>query len=99
MIPLGVASPCSPVAPSTSAQVQPPPTRTVRACGSTWTCFSRERSITIPSSHGAEPGAVVAAAADGDHELVLAGEADGRGDVAGVAQRAISAGRLSIMAL
>ena len=37
--------------------------------------FIGERSITTPSSHGAEPGAVVAAAADGEQQVAVAGEA------------------------
>ncbi len=49
-IPLGVARPCSPVARSTSPQVAPPPTRTVRLPGSTWMSFISDRSITTPSS-------------------------------------------------
>ena len=55
MIPLGVARPCSLVARSTSPHVQPPPTRTVRACGSTSMSFSSERSMTTPSSHVPRP--------------------------------------------
>ena len=81
MIPLGVASPCSPVARVDLPQVQPPPTRTVRACGSTWTRFIGERSMHEPVVDVPEAGAVVAAAADGDQQLVLAGEGDRRGHV------------------
>ena len=46
------------------------------------------------------PAAVVSAAADGERQLVLAREARSPRDVVrDVAQRAISAGRLSIIAL
>ena len=44
----------------------------VRASGSTRTPFIAERSMTSPSSTRAEPGAVVAAAADGDDQVVVA---------------------------
>ena len=81
MMPLGVASPCGFVAASTSPHVQPPPTRTVRACGSTSTSRSSERSMTHAVVDAAEAGAVVAAAADGDRQVVLARERDRLGDV------------------
>jgi hypothetical protein len=41
----------------------------------------------------------VGAAADGEVEVVLAGEVDGRDDVAGVGRRTTAAGRRSIIAL
>ena len=72
MIPLGVASPCSSVAASTSPQVQPPPTRTVRACGSTSISLQRREVDDDAVVAGAEAGAVVAAAADGEQQVVLA---------------------------
>ena len=56
MKPLGVASPKACVAWSTSPQVQPPSTRTVRADGSTRIPFIPERSITRPSSQVPSPG-------------------------------------------
>ena len=40
--------------------------------------------MTTPSSQVPRPGAVVAAAADGEQQAVVAGEADGRRDVVGV---------------
>ena len=56
--------------------------------------------MTTPSSHGAEAGAVVAAAADGEQQVVVAGEARPTFATSSAsAQRAISAGRLSIIAL
>ena len=66
MIPLGVASPCSCVARSTSPQVQPPPTRTVRARGSTSIPRIAREVDHEAVVDGAEPGAVVPAAADRD---------------------------------
>ena len=57
-IPLGVASPKAWVAWSTSPQVQPPSTRTVRAAGSTWMPFIGERSMTSPSSTVPKPAAL-----------------------------------------
>ena len=92
MIPLGVARPCSLVAASTSPQVRRRRPRTVRASGSTSTPFSGERSITTPSSHGPEPGAVVAAAADRERQVVLGGEADAAATSSASATCAISAG-------
>src|SRR5215216_1097885 len=55
MMPVGTASPKAWVAWSTSAQVAPPSTRTVRASGSTRTLRIPERSITSPSSATPKP--------------------------------------------
>src|SRR5207248_7970304 len=60
MIPHGTASPYGLVAASTSPQVQPPPTRTVRASGSTVTDRSGERSATMPPSTLARPAPLCA---------------------------------------
>ena len=46
-----------------------------------------------------QPGAIVAAAADGEEQVVVACERDGPGHVGRIAHCAISAGRLSIIAL
>ena len=70
MKPLGVASPKGCVAWSTSPQVQPPSTRTVRAGRSTRMPFMRERSITSPPSQTPRPGAVVPAAAHGEQQAL-----------------------------
>ncbi len=83
MIPLGVAIPTSCVAASTSRQVAPPSTRTVRAVG-----VDGDAAHTTEVDHDgvvddAEAAAVVAAAADGQQRVVPGGERDGRGHVVG----------------
>ena len=100
MMPLGVASPKALVACVDLAQVAAAadargPARRVDLDAAS----SRDRSMTSPSSHGAEAGAVVAAAADGEQQVVVAREVRRRRDVGGVGAGAISAGRLSIIAL
>ena len=100
MMPLGVARPCSSVARSTSPQVQPPPTRTVRACRVDLDVLQQREVDDDAVVAGAEAGAVVAAAADGEQQVVVAGEGDRPGDVVGARRSARSApGRLSIIAL
>ena len=81
MMPDGVARPCSPVAASTSAHVQPPPTRTVSVAASTTTSFMPLRSMTTAVVDDAEAAAVVAAAAHRDARVVGAGEGDRARDV------------------
>jgi hypothetical protein len=109
MIPLGVASPCSPVARSTAPQMQPPPTRTVRACGSTSMSSSGEVDDHAVVARP-QAGAVVAPAADGQEQAVVAGEADGCRDVVGtgaardqrgalVDQRVVDLARLVVVGL
>src|ERR671918_542427 len=58
MMPEGVASPKAWVAWSTSPQVQPPSTWTVRPAGSTRTPRRADRSITSPPSHTPRPAAL-----------------------------------------
>ena len=82
--PPGVASPSGAVTRSTSAHVAPPCTCTVRRRG-----VEAHRAHRRQVDHEAVvddggAGDVVAAAADGERQRVLGGEADGRGDVAGV---------------
>ena len=81
MTPDGVARPCSPVALSTSAHVQPPPTRTVSVAGSTTTSVHPAEVDDDRVVGDAEAAAVVAAAAHGDALLVGAGEGDRPRDV------------------
>ena len=54
--PTGQTSPCACAAVSSPARCEPPPTRAVRASGSTSTPRIAARSITIPSSHVERPG-------------------------------------------
>ena len=84
MIPLGVARPCSFVARSTSPQVQPPPTRTVRAPGSTSMSFSSERSITTPSSHVPSPAPLWPPPRTASSRSWSRAKRDDLGDVVGV---------------
>ena len=83
MIPLGVAMPTSCVARSTSPQVQPPPTRTVRASASMLMPRSEAQVDDDAVVDGAEAAAVVAAAAHGEQRVVAGGEPDGRRHVVG----------------
>ena len=73
------------VAWSTSAQVHPGSARTVWFSGSTVVLRISDRSMTRASSDTARPRRVVAAAADGDLDAVLAGEPHTGNDVGGVA--------------
>ena len=98
-IPLGVARPCSFVALSTSPQVQPPPARTVRACGSTSMSFSSDRSITTPSSAVPRPAPLWPPPRMASSKSLSRANATTRATSSGVAGRAINAGRLSIIAL
>ena len=84
MMPLGMASPCSWVARSSSPSVQPPPTRTVRACGSTSIAVQRGEIDHDAVVARAEARAVVPAAAYGDQQIPLAGEGDDLRDVGSV---------------
>ena len=100
MTPHGTASPCSCVAASTSPHVAPPPTRTVRAPASTDTELHQRQVDDDAVVDAPEAAAVVAAAADRERHAVLAREARSRARRRpALAQRAISAGRLSIIAL
>ena len=81
MIPLGVARPCSLVAASTSPQVQPPPTRTVRAVGIDLDLLHGREVDDDSAVAGAEPGSVVPAAANRQQEVAIDGEAHHGGDV------------------
>jgi hypothetical protein len=81
MIPLGVASPNGCVARSTSPQVEPPPTRTVRAWGIDVDRLQQAQVDDHAVVAGAQPGAVVATAADGQRQAAVAREADGLRDV------------------
>ena len=95
MIPPVVASPNGYAAALRSPQVAPPPTRAVWFSGSTRTPRIDERSMTIPSSHGAEARHAVRATADRDAQAVLAREPDGGHHVAGV-RRLDDRGRLTV---
>ena len=81
-IPAGTARPKAWVAWSTSPWVQPGPTRTVRAAGSTRMPVIAGEVDDEAVVDAGEAGAVVAAAADGDGQAVVAAEAD-RGDHVG----------------
>ena len=83
--PDGVAIPNATVAWSTSPQVQPASTRTVCVPGVDGGAAQLRQVDDEGAVPDAEPGRVVAAAADGDLDAVLAGEADAGDDVGGVA--------------
>ena len=99
MIPLGVASPCSPVARSTSPQVQPPPTRTVRAAGSTRMSLNAERSTTRPSSTVPSPAPLWPPPRIASRRSCSRAKRIAPATPAASSGRAISAGRRSIIAL
>ena len=84
MMPLGVASPNAWVAWSTSPQVQPPSTRTVRAAGSTRMPFIRDRSMTRPSSQVPRPAPLCPPPRTASVRPLLASEIDGADDVGDV---------------
>ena len=81
MIPDGVARPASWVAASTWRQVQPPPTRTVRSAAFDLDRLQRRQVEDDAVVADAEAAAVVAAAADGERQLVAAREGDRGGHV------------------
>ena len=93
-MPLGVAMPKAWVAWSTSPQMQPPATRAVCAAGSTRTPFIERQVDDQAVITGAQAGAVVPAAANGERQAVFAGDSDGGDDIAASTQRAIRAGSL-----
>ena len=99
MIPLGVARPCSPVTGSTSPQVAPPPTRTVRAFGSTSTLLNDERSITTPSSTVPSPAPLWPPPRMARRRSCSRAKPIVRATSFASVGRAISAGRRSIIAL
>ena len=76
MIPHGTARPCSCVAASTSPQVAPPPTRTVRALGIDRDRVQQREIDDDAVVDAPEPAAVVTAAADRQGQVVRAGEGD-----------------------
>ncbi len=99
MMPLGVARPKAWVAWSTSPQVAPPSTRTVRYSGSTRMPFIRERSMTRPSSHTLRPAPLCPPPRMATSRSFSRPKLTAEITSATSAQRAIRAGRLSIMAL
>ncbi len=81
-MPNGTARPKACVAWSTSPEVQPAPTRTVRSPGSTRTPFIIDRSMTSPSSTLPRPGPLWPPPRMAMQQIVVAAEID-RGDDVG----------------
>src|SRR5262249_27408523 len=98
-VPLGVAIPKACVAWSTSAQTQPPSTRTVHAEGSTRIPFIRDRSITRPSSQIPSPPPLCPPPRIAVSRPLSRPKFTAAMTSATSTQRAIKRGRLSIIAL
>ena len=95
--PSGAARPCSCVAPSRSAKVAPPCARTVRALASTWTSRIADRSTTSPSSASASPATPCPPPRTPSGSSCATAKRTAAATSSGPAQRAIRAGRRSIM--
>ena len=98
-IPNGTARPKAWVAWSTSPEVHPGPTRTVRVAGSTRTPFICDRSITSPSSQLPRPGPLCPPPRTASSSPFSRAKLTAVTTSATSTQRAISSGRLSIMPL
>ena len=98
LMPTGVARPWAWVASSKSASVAPPSTVARRRSGSTRTAFIRERSITSPPSHVALPAMLCPPPRTASSSPLSRANPTPRTTSAVVAQRAMTAGRRSIIA-
>ena len=98
LMPTGVARPWAWVAASRSASVAPPSMVTRRAAGSTRAAFICERSITMPSSHRALPAMLCPPPRTASTSPLSLAKFTARTTSDVVAQRAMTAGRLSIIA-
>src|ERR671930_564949 len=99
MRPPGVCSPCSCVAASNSPHRTPPPARAVLASGSTSMRLRPPRSMTMPSSHTPSPDALCPPQRTATSRSASRAKFTAATTLAVPAQRAITAGRLSCMAL
>ncbi|RYF01262.1 MAG: hypothetical protein EOO78_10845, partial [Oxalobacteraceae bacterium] len=98
LMPVGVASPYAWVSWSKSRSVAPPPARARRASGSTRTARMADRSMTSPSSHKALPAMLWPPPRTASGRPWLRAKATAASTSAVPLQRAMKAGRRSIIA-
>ena len=95
--PTGQTSPCACAASSSSASSEPPPHAGDALLGIDLDAAQPREVDDDPVVAGREARDAVAAAPDGDDQVLLAGEAERGDDVVVAVGRTISAGRRSIM--